>query len=390
MTDRQPRRAEPIDKVTLRNGAVRYRFRIDLGVKADGSRDRRFYTYRSYKEARAEYRRISTEVAAGTHVNRGRLTVAEHLEDWLAGKRDIRPNTLRNYRDAAKPILRDLGQLALQQLTKAHIDRFLTSLRRRDGKAYAPETIRLTLSVLKQVTKDAKRQGLIARDPAEFVQAPIPAHGQRTAVWTRQEANQFRKHVRGDRLYALWLLTLCGLRRSEVLGLRWVDINFQSETIVVRQARVEVTASFIDVQPPKTTRGLRTLPITGEVAGALRTLHTIQNSEHIEFGGGSLDDSALIATEPDGRPILPRTYTDRFTRAAKNAGVPVITLRNVRHTSVSVMLDAGVPPTTVAAWHGHDPRMTVTVYGRTYDDSLRSAGRSMFQSAAESDGSALG
>lgn len=75
---------------------------------------------------------------------------------------------------------------------------------------------------------------------------------------------------------------------------------------------------------------------------------------------------------------MPRTYTYWFERLASAAGVPRITLRNIRRTSVSAMLDAGIPPRTVAAWHGHDPRMTVSVYGRVYDESLKSAGSTLF------------
>ncbi|NDK92305.1 site-specific integrase [Gordonia desulfuricans] len=381
--EKRTRRSEPITRRTAKNGTVSYEFRADVGVKPDGSRDRRRFTYRTLTEARKEYRRITTEVTSGSYVGRSRVTVAEHVEAWLAGKRDIRPNTLRNYTDAAKPIVRELGGLELQKLTKAHIDKFLGGLTRRDGRPYSADSARLVLAVLRQVTKDAHRQGIIARDPAEFVEPPKAKR--RTSedldVWTREEANLFRKHAAEDRLAACWLLTLCGLRRSEVLGLRWKDVDLDAGTITVAQGRVEVTATFIDTAEPKTARGYRTLPISGEITEALRALRVAQSAERVEMGGGYVE-TGLVSVEADGTATLPRTYSDRFRRLAASAGVPAITLRNVRHTSVSVMLDAGIPPTVVAAWHGHDPRMTVSVYGRTYDDSLKSAGAALFGTSA--------
>ncbi|EGD56725.1 site-specific integrase [Gordonia neofelifaecis] len=381
--NKRTRRAEPITRRKAKNGRVSYEFRADVGVKPDGSRDRRRFTYPTKKEAQAEYRRITTEVAAGRYVGRSRVTVAEHVEAWLAGKRDVRPNTLRNYTDAAKPIVRDLGGLELQRLTKAHIDKFLGGLTRRDGRPYSTDSARLVLAVLRQVTKDAHRQGIISRDPSEFVEPPKAKRvaAENLDVWTREEANLFRKHTAEDRMAACWLLTLCGLRRSEVLGLRWRDVDLDAGTITVTQGRVEVTATFIDTAEPKTARGRRALPISGEIIDALAALRRLQAAERAEMGC-DYAETGLVAVEPDGTPTLPRTYSDRFRRLASAAGVPPITLRNVRHTSVSVMLDAGVPPTVVAAWHGHDPRMTVSVYGRTYDDSLKTAGAAMFGTPA--------
>ena len=85
-----------------------------------------------------------------------------------------------------------------------------------------------------------------------------------------------------------------------------------------------------------------------------------------------------MCSDETSKPVLPRTYTGWFDRIQATAGLPRITLRNLRHTSVSVMLHAGIPASTVAAWHGHDVRMTTTVYNRVYDEGLTTAAAAIF------------
>lgn len=110
--DQQPkrtRRSEPITRRKAKSGATTYTFQVDIGTRPDGTRDRQRFTYSTLAEARREYRRVTTEVAAGTFVKRDRTTVAEFLTEWLDGRRDVRPNTLAGYRDHLKPVIEHLG-----------------------------------------------------------------------------------------------------------------------------------------------------------------------------------------------------------------------------------------------------------------------------------------
>jgi hypothetical protein len=122
---KRTRRAEPITKRTTRAGRVGYTFQIDAGVRLDGSRDRRRYTYPTLAEARRELRRISTEVAAGTLIKRDKLTVGEYLAGWLDGRR-VRPNTLDGYRSALKPVIDHLGTVPLEHLDTRHLEELVT------------------------------------------------------------------------------------------------------------------------------------------------------------------------------------------------------------------------------------------------------------------------
>ncbi len=235
--------------------------------------------------------------------------------------------------------------------------------------------------MLKQVTEYAARQGLVARDPAQYVAAPRQraAKVAPTDVWTREQVQAFAAKTAGHRLHAAFLLACHGLRRSEVCGMRWADIDLDVGTLSVEQSHVEVDGQEHVVDEPKTARSRRTLPLPADVTAALRELKTRQKRERLAVGVG-FDESSHVCAHEDGTPVLPRTFTGWFHCIRVEAGLPRITLRNLRHSSVSVMLHAGIPASTVAAWHGHDVRMTTAVSNRVYDEGLTAAASAMFGS----------
>ncbi|MGE0215892.1 site-specific integrase [Mycolicibacterium sp.] len=441
---RRTRRNEPITKHTAVNGKTTYRFRLDVGTRPDGSRERQWFTYPTLAEARKEYRRICTEVESGTFVKRDKTTVGVFLTEWLDGRRDVRPNTLAGYRYDLKPVIDHLGSIPLQQLRTADIDALVTlrmagePVAQRDkrgrrsaevlawlrarpdgasfGEMYAEfgnagekalarlvasgevirpargryaaarladserpkvaggvsaRTIVSMLVVLSSALDDAMAQGLVARNVARLVKRPKTTNTERS-TWTPEEAATFRAHVAGDRLAACWLLTLAGLRRSEVLGLRWADVDLDAGTVTVAQGRVVVGGGTV-TGAPKSTRSARTLPMPRDVLAALRAFKTRQAEEHLALGGG-WPDTGLVAVNADGSPIRPETYSKAFAANCAAARVPVIRLHDVRHTAASILLDSGLPVLAVAKWLGHDPAITLRVYGHVFDDALASAG----------------
>jgi integrase len=216
------------------------------------------------------------------------------------------------------------------------------------------------------------KRGLVARNVAQLVDRPAVAYRE-MSTWTPNEAERFRKHVQGDRLYACWLLTLAGCRRSEVLGLAWSAVDFTAKTITVAQGRVVVRGRGTTTGEPKSERSRRTLPMPAEAMIALRALHTRQVSERLAFGQ-DYRDTGLVAVAEDGSPIRPETYSKAFTRHCGAAGLPPIRLHDARHTAATRMLDSGTTISAAAKWLGHDPAMTLRVYGHVYDDALASAG----------------
>lgn len=454
MTDRArpTRRSEPINLHTAANGTKTYWFRVDVGAKPDGTRDRQRFTYSTQTEARREYRRITTEVAEGRYVPRTTISVGEYLEQWLDGRRDVRRVTRQGYRHALKPVIRRLGRLPLQKLTKQHIDdlvtwrltegrtprtthsdtaiailefvggrpdgvragevvekfgpttsQYLTRLVRsghlsrvsRGHYTLAPtppppprpsgvseQTVTTMLVQLSAALKDAVTQGLIPRNVAHTVRRPS-VRNEDFQVWTRQQSSQFREHVRPHRLYALFLLSLCGLRRSEIMGLAWDAVDFEAGTITVQQGRVPVTATETEIGDPKSWRSERTLPVPPDVRHALRAFHATQASEKLALGAAYLDDHDLIARHEDGEQIRPEWYGDEVQRQMKAAGVPLIRLKDTRHTAATILLDSGASPDTVAKWLGHDPAVLLRVYAHPYPERLAQLGDALFDDPDE-------
>jgi integrase len=462
-TAKHTRRAEPISRRVARNGTVSYEFRADLGAKPDGSRDRRRFTYRTLAEARKELRRITSEVAAGTHHRPTAITVDEACDEWLSGRRGIRQVTLYSYEMDLKPIRRYLGGRKIQQLTKADGDalvRWMLSEARTSPRHYRagslagqvvalvsehpegitaaklaaalpgdvhtalsallatgrvtrlgrgvyapaqpataaavqkwglrPQTVRSTLTTFRAVVQSYVDQGVLARNVIALVERPKDADlddadppgsdhagtAPTAKSWTLAEVLQFRDSVRDHRLYACWLLSCYGLRRSEVLGLRWSAVDLGTGTLSVRRGRVAVGADAVEGLP-KSRRSRRDLPLPADVTEALRALRHRQQTEAMELGLGWSDDR-LVAVHEDGTPLRPESYTDEFQRLRTRAGLRRIRLHGLRNTSVSLMLDQGHPPHIVAGWHGHDPAVALSIYSDVKADELRTVGASLF------------
>ena len=461
---KRPRRAEPINTHTARNGAVTYWFQLDVGTKPDGSRDRRKFTYRTKREAQRELRRISSEVAKGTYHRPTAITVDEACDAWLAGRRGIRRVTVYGYEMDLKPVRRHLGGRKLQHLSKADGDALVrwmlteartspkhfradslagrvvamvaehpegiasaelaaalsgdvhsalsallaagraTRLRRgvyapaepetpaaAEKRGLSPQTVRSTLTTFGAVVQSYVDQGVLPRNVIALVERPkdtnpddadqadskdAPGAEPTAKSWTLAEVSRFREAVRDHRLYACWLLSCYGLRRSEVLGLRWSAVDLDTGNLSVRRSRVAVGGEVAE-GAPKSRRSRRDLPLPADVTEALRALKVRQKAEAIELGLGWSDDR-LVAVREDGAPLRPEFYTDEFQRLRTRAGLPRIKLHGLRNTSVSLMLDQGHPPHIVAGWHGHDPAVALSIYSDVKADELRAVGASLF------------
>jgi integrase len=340
---------------------------------------RRFYSRNGFPTKKAAQEALSAELARfhnGAFVEPSKLTVeAFLLEQWLpAVEGRLRPSTRANYQTNLQVhILPALGALKLQRLTAPRIAAFYSDLLadgRRDGQGLAPKTVRNIHALLHRALKDAARWGYVPHNRADGVDPPRGASPERR-VWSPEQLRAFLTHVREDRLYALWILVATtGMRRAELAGLRWSDIDFARARLTPRLPRVAVNYQ-VHESDTKTPSGRRSLALDPATLKAVREHRRRQAEERavIELA----DPNDLVFTWPDGRPLHPDLITDWFQRHAKRVvwqqagrtkvGLPPIRLHDVRHSYATAALAAGIPAKIVSERLGHaNVQITLDTY----------------------------
>src|ERR1044072_6809640 len=267
--------ADPIKRIELKNGAVRYRFVIDIGHDPEtGKRKQQTCTFDKKKEAEREYTRIKHECDMGTYVRPSKMTVGAFLDEWLAsGTRDVEKATAANYRDALLPVRERLAARPLQKLSEVDVERFvdwmLTNGRKRGGKpgtGLSVRSVSLSLSKLRTALNVAVRRGLVVRNAAAFVTIPRTARKAeretkaRRQPWSAEEVKAFLAGIRGERLFGVMLLSLLGLRPAEVCGLRWTDVDFDAGTIAAGKNTRTLADGQVEEKGAKSAAGDRGLP----------------------------------------------------------------------------------------------------------------------------------
>jgi integrase len=331
---------------------------LDLGRGPDGKRVRRWHSgYRTKKDAERARTELLAQVDHGSYVEPSRMTVAVFLrEQWLPGLTGkVRPTTLDGYqRTVERYVVPAVGGVLLQRLTPAHLNGLYGRLQAdggRNGRPLSPRTVLAVHVAISKALGDAARWGLVVRNVAQLADPPKPGrHDMQT--WSAAELRAFLEHVAGDRLYAAWLLAAStGMRRGEILGLRWADVDLDRARVSVRQTLVVANYRVV-VSQPKTNRGRRSIALDPRTVAALRAWRTAQVAERLAWGP-SWTDSGLVFTREDGSLIHPHRLSTWFSRLVKAAGLPPIRFHDLRHTHASLALAAGVSTKVVSERLGH-------------------------------------
>lgn len=390
MSNRQSgavRRGHGEDSVYFDADAGRWCGVVSAGRKADGRRDRRKVTAKTKAEALTKLRDLRRRLDNGLPAA-GRVTVGAYLDGWAAGLDvKVRPNTADQYRFTVRCHLRPaLGTKTLTKLTAADCDALWSA---KLAAGVKPNTVRLMRATLRRALNEAERDGLVIRNAAALSTPPRvePPDGRTLTV---EQARRLLGTARGDRLESAYVLVLAfGLRRGELLGLAWSDLDTEAATLLVRQqvtvrkapqnaAGKRETRGVLELTPLKTgSKGRRTLDLTPELLDALRAHRARQAAERLEVGP-AWTDSGLIFTTAVGSPVEPGSFSHAFSGMAKRAGLGRWHVHEARHTAASLMLAMGTKLEVVSRVLGHSSlSVTADVYAHLLGGEKRGAAEGM-------------
>ena len=366
---------------SIRKRGDRYQARYSYSNEA-GSRRSRSATFPTKTAAREWLNARLAEVGAGRVADAGAVTVGEYLEDWLGslGMQQLEAATVAWYRSAVhRHIIPELGGVKLSKLSPMMIEAFLAEKAgngRLDGTGgLGPASVRRLQVTLTKALSAAVRHGLLARNPTDFADKPkVPQKDVTETVWTPEQIMAFLEQTKRDRLAPLWQ-TACmtGLRRSELCGLQWPDIDLDAGVLSVKRARVQIDGGKPITKGPKSAASRRVVDFDTDTSDVLRTWKVAQLEKRL-LAGTAWTPGEWVFTNEVGRPHNPEWVGKRFRKLIAHPDLPTITMRELRHSHATALLQAGVHPKVVQERLGHASiKVTMDIYSSVLPTMQREA-----------------
>lgn len=377
-----PPQIKKVEVKDRRTGKALTRYELFTTVGDDPTTGKRRHVRRRFKterEARDAFAEVLHEASKGTFVARKKLTVAEAVDDFLASRHNLRATSLSKLTYDLGILKQFYGDLGLQQLTKTHVDRMVTSLveggtttpKGRKRKGWGSRAVNKVIIATARLLEDAHRQGHVSRNVASHVNRVASSH-QSLDTFTQGEVQKLLGGLKDDRLAHAWHLALSGLRRGEIAGLRWSDIDFDTGMLTIANNRVSAGGRSVE-NDPKSFTSRRTLPLPDRLVVALRDARERQRQERIEVGSAYRSGSYVVSNEI-GDPYSPAVLSRYWRDMLKRVDMRHLKLHGARHTAATLMHLDGVPVAVIAAWIGHkDASLTMKLYAHSQDDALKLA-----------------
>jgi integrase len=350
-----------------------WRLTVSAGFDDAGNRQRVTRTVKGTRRAaERELTKMLRDLDAGTLADGRQLLGRYLLEDWLPAVsavskrgRALAPTTRQRYRDACRHVSEVIGKVRLDELRPAHIEKVRNQLLE---CGLAPQTVSDVLRVLSQALSRAEARGLVGRNPAapELVHRPIGERASFTVIDAKLGSKILETAAGTDPWDAAVHLALgLGLRREEVLGLRWEDVD---DAIHVRRTLTAADGAF-HFGPPKSAAGRRDLPMPAFVARAIARHRKEQGERLLALG----IRPELVVCDPIGEPFQPATFSGLWKDWAEAHGFAGITFHGLRHGAATLLLAAGVPDTVAMRTMGHADTRILARYQDVVSELQRDA-----------------
>ncbi|MGD3106284.1 tyrosine-type recombinase/integrase [Streptomyces sp. YGL11-2] len=348
----------------------RYEARVYV-PQPDGTRKRKTVYGATWEECDTKRQELVRRDRQGIPTPTRSAKLSEWLPYWLVEhiEPERKKTTYAKYETHVRRYLMpQIGVKRLETLGVADVRRMLAAVQRQASAATAKESHR----VLRSALAAACREELISRNVAQLVPAPR-VQPRELKPWTLDETIAFLEAARTDPLYTAFVLAVTlGLRRGEILGLRWSDVDLDRRALSVRNQLQRVQKELY-ADTTKNRRS-RTIPLPLRCIAPLRWQRLRQAAQRLAAGDDWSNNGDYVFTTRSGRPIEPRNLSRSFERIGQAAGLPRIRLHDARHGCASLLFAAGVPPRVVMEILGHSQiAVTMNVYTHVSEDSRREA-----------------
>jgi integrase len=369
-------------------GHIRKRGRNwEIKYEVERTGGKRKTAYKSFKgtrrEAQDELARLLVQVADGGHVNPSKVTVAEYLRTRLERWRTmgaVSAKPAERYQQLVRNQIEPfIGARPLQQLTPEEVEawhaKLLTEGRHDGTGGVGTRTVRDAHRILAKALREALQHGLVLRNVCA-VQRPPKVVSEEMHILTPEQVASFAALLDGHELAAPALTALfTGMRRGEVLGLDWDNVDLDAKLIKVRKSLEETDEEGLQFKPPKTKAGIRDIKLPDIVIEILQAHRKRLLERRLQLGLGKLGDRDLVFPDAEGSPQRPDTFSARWSELSQELKLGV-SFHELRHTHASQLIDAGVDVVTIAKRLGHaNPTITLSTYAHLFrkDDGKAAA-----------------
>lgn len=361
------RRANGEGSVSVRKDGT-FEVKVSYYDSSTGEAKRKTFYGKTRKEAVDKMKAFEEEIKKGILPTKEKLTVSQWLDRWAEtyAKNRVRQNTFEGYKIAINAHLKPtIGAFILKELRPDQVQKMLNerlaSGNQRTGGPLGARMVEYIYTVLHMALEQAVKNSLVARNVCDAVDKPKKRKHE-FMPWTTEQMNQFLSTTQATRMFPVYMLVWgTGLRRSELLGLRWQDVDLKKGTITVNQTMVRVKGGYTFGEP-KTKKSRRTIPLPGAVTSTMKAWKTAQNKEKLAFDG-EYNGLGLVFCNEIGQPYPPEQIGRTFKQDLEKAKLPGIRFHDLRHGHATMLLELGEDLKVISDRLGHS---TITLTADTY------------------------
>ena len=347
----------------------KYRVCFDYGIDRSGRRVRKYRTFDTKRDATRAFNEHKVKMDKGTQIMPSEYTFAQWLDYWYKDiiLPQIEETTAYGYRGMIENYLKpQLGEIRLQKLTARDIQQYYTWLM--DEKKLSPNTVIKHHNLLTNTLNAAERQEYITKNPMRAV-SPPKKRQREAKFYTPEQLGILLDKAVGTRLeLPVFICAYLGLRRGELCGLRWSDVDLEHKTITIENTRTQAGKKEIE-KGTKTASSTRTLYLPDTLCDMLKAAKEHQQACRAEYKN-AYDDNDYVVVMEDGRPFRPNYLSELFSKFLADNDLPKIVLHELRHTFASLSNQAGIPAYNIGKALGHStPATTQKIYTHLLDQT---------------------